>query len=177
MGLAQPSIFPGYNTVRAEFKKGSQPSGAAGARVRVTLTLNNSPVLVYGVRSRVSYELPNDFFRQNYGFKRQMRFGGVDTDFDLQINLTQQNITQTPTPMDCIQGADGQNYHPFASPYMFQGGNNVTFEAERITSYPSLVWTVGPDEFTAEVLPSVAFSLMLNQFVGGRQPVPVRAAP
>ena len=168
----QPSIFPGYKPAAGQFMLASSPSGAAGARVKLTLSLNNSPQILDGVRSRVSYELPAEFWRDNPGFKRDMREGGVDTDFLMSIDLTQQNITQDATHVDTIQGAGGVNYHPFPSPYLFQGGNNVTVTAERLSSYPVVV--VGQSEFI--IAPTLHVTLVLNSYVAGRAPTPVRVA-
>ncbi len=174
--LIQPSIFPGYIGKSGQFLLGKTPSGRAGAKVKLTLTLNNAPQIVYGVRLTVSYELPLDFFAANPGFKRDMREGGVDDDFDVQITLTQQNITQDTVHVRAVQGADGRNWHPFPAPYLFQGGNNVVIVAERKTSYPDV--TTGEDPVvTVVITPTLSGALVLNEFVGGRQPTPIRAAP
>lgn len=173
----QASIYPGYNATSGEFRLGSQPSGAAGAKVKLTLSLNNAPQILYGLRSVVTYELPDEFFSRNYDFKRQMAQGHVDSDMLMRVNLTQQNITQEATHLRTIVGSDGFNWHPLPSPYLFQGGNNVIVESERLSSYPTLRWSINDVEFTAQVFPTVHITLVINEFVGGRQPTPIRAAP
>lgn len=130
--------FPVLQSEEAPFLVQGEPSGAKGATAKVTITLDTYPHLLYGFRFDVSYEIPPSVFGQVPAFKRDMRDGGVDDDYDVTILLTQQNIASKPTHVRNVRGAKGTNQHPLAVFYPLRGTNNITIEAVRNSSYAQI---------------------------------------
>lgn len=166
----QPTLFPTFQEDEADqFRLGGQPSGAAGARAKVQISLNNAPQILYRVTPTVSYELPADFWAAHPEFKKQMREGGVDDDYNINITLTQQNVTQGPVHVRNFAGFLNINLTPLPVPYAFEGGNNVTIEAQRLTSYPVIDDVV--------VVPTFHCTLVLGMFVSDTAGTPWRPGP
>jgi hypothetical protein len=137
--MAQPQWFPIFASNAAPFLDGSTKSGAIGAEAKVSITIDTYPELIYGVRFAVSYEIPAATFGLAPAFKQQMREGGVDDDFTVTVELTQQKITTgSSTHVRNFQGALGINLHPLPVPYPVRGGNRFEFSGRRTSSYPQL---------------------------------------
>jgi hypothetical protein len=154
--------FPIYESGEAPFLVDTTRSGALGAIATVTITLDNYPHLIYGVRFDVSYEIPAADFGALPGFKRDMREGGVDDDFDVTIQMTQQSIAAKRIHVRNLRGALGINQHPFPVPYPLRGSNKITLECRRNSSYPLFIV---PDVRTLNILPTVKISLELARGV------------
>jgi hypothetical protein len=154
----QPQWFPVISsTTPSPFLVDGQRSGAIGAEAKATLSLDTFPELLYAVRFTTSYELPPATFGLAPAFKQQMREGGVDDDFTVQVLLTQQNITsQAPAHLRNFQGALQTNLHPLPIPYPFRGGNRFDFTARRVSSYPQL----RVDEQIVQVLPQLFVTII-----------------
>jgi hypothetical protein len=170
-GPVQPTLFPvaqPFDAVQLRDSSGNL-SGAAGARARLQTSLNNSPQILYRLTFQVSYELPAEFFAANLDFKKLMREGGIDDDFTVDIKLTQQNITEGPVHVRDLQGFLTVNMHPLVVPYAFQGGNNITVDVQRVSSYPVVNEVV--------VVPTIRATLSLGMFVSDTGGSPWRPAP
>jgi len=136
-GPIQPTLFPNFQpSEKAAFQIATVPSGGISAVAKLNIELNNSPQILYGIRWAVSYELPAEFWALNPNYKALMREGGVDFDFDVEVNLTQQNITQARVPFEAFTGRGNVNHTPLPVPYAFQGGNNLAITCTRNSSYP-----------------------------------------
>ncbi len=152
--------FPIYEGSSAQFENGD-----LGQAVDITFALDTFPAFWYGLRVVVSYELPAEFWRTNYGFKQLMNQGGVPLDMSTKIELTQQNITRGSTTVHTatVTGANGVNWHPFTVPYPFRGGNNVILKFRRLSSFPELVDDQG--EVIGKVAPTVHATLLMARGV------------
>lgn len=139
MGLS-PQVFPLY------YPMGEQPfqtgggvqSGAAGAIARLQRPLNNFPHMFMGLRISNVYDLFADTPQPTDDQVRLARFlhEWVDSEQIVTINLAQQNITAELMFQPHLTGHDGINWAPFPAPFPMAGGNNITVEIQRRTTYP-----------------------------------------
>lgn len=140
MAGLQAQWFPLYPAASAVFQLDGAPSSRAGSQARCTITLDTFPYLVYGLRFDTSYELPLEFFEDNPAFKMNMALGKVDDDFDVEIQLTQGNVTSIErSHVRNLQGSNGFNRHPWPLPYPMRGGNKISITAIRNSSYPRIL--------------------------------------
>ena len=144
--------FPVYPSGSAPFVG---PDGSAlgswrqGATATVSIELDTYPQLIYGFRFEVSYELPGAFYAANPDYKRRMREGGQDDDYDIKVTLTQGNITtNVAAHVANIQGRLGINKHPLCVYYPARGGNKMQFSATRNSSYAPVIVADQIQEFT-----------------------------
>jgi hypothetical protein len=155
--MAQPQWFPIFASNAAPFLLSDARSGAIGAEAKVSIVLDTFPELIYACRFTVSYEIPPATFGLAPNFKQFMREGGVDDDFTVKVELTQQNITAgTPAHVRNFQGALGTNLHPLPVPYPVRGGNRLEFLARRTSSYPQL----RVDDIILEIQPQLFVSIV-----------------
>lgn len=139
-GKPQEQWFPVYPSATGTFLLDGVASSRRGSEAVAEIQLDTFPSLVYGARFEVSYELPLAFFAENPGFKRDMREGGVDDDYEVSITLTQGNVTvQESAHVRNLQGAGGINKHPWPIFYPLRGGNKVMFRARRLSSYAPVI--------------------------------------
>jgi len=141
--------FPIYQSGEAPFLLGKDPSGLIGASAKMTIVVDNFPHQLYGVRFDVTYELPPAIFGQVLDYRRNMRDGGVDDDFDVTIKLSQQSVVGEAAHVRNVRGALGVNQHPWPVPYPLRGANNIAIEARRNSSYAEIrigetITTVAP---------------------------------
>lgn len=136
----QSQWFPVYPSATGTFLLNGAPSGDRGAEANCEITLDTFPYLVYGARFEVSYELPLAYFAENQDYKRNMREGGVDDDFEVAISLTQGNVTvQELAHVRNLQGGLSINKHPWPVYYPLRGGNKVSIRARRLSSFAPVI--------------------------------------
>lgn len=153
--------FPILMSKRAPFLIDGSPSGALGSIATTTVVVDNYPHMLYGVRLAVTYEIPAALFGLIPDFKANMRQGGVDFDFDLTINTSQQSIALEPAHAENVQGAQGIMKLPFPVAYPVRGSNNITIEARRLSSYAQ----VRVDGIILDVAPTLKITLELARGV------------
>lgn len=137
-GQLKNQWFPVYVSGQGTFQLNGQPSGAIGARARAEITLDTFPYLIYGARFEISYELPAAYWivPANQNYKQLMREGGVEDDYDVEIQLTQGNVTTNqPAHVRNLQGGLSINKHPWPLFYPARGGNRITMIATRNSSF------------------------------------------
>jgi hypothetical protein len=157
-----------YYPKEAPFLLSRNPSGDEGAECKFEFSLDNYPDIIYGLRGTVVYALPAAFENENFNFRQLMKQGGVDEGFDIEVTLTQSNITTGWVPAPNFWGSQGINWHPLAVPYMLRGGNNVTVKARRTISYPHP--TFGDPEQTLNVAPTLKLTLVTGVLVADTMP-------
>lgn len=166
--LYLPQEWPLDYPDEAQFRLGRDPSGAVGATARLTFVLNNRPHHVYGIRFAISYELPNEFERENYDFRERMRMGGTDKGFRLNFQLSQSNVTSGPTDARAVCGVDGTVWHAFQVPLRMRGGNNIAVELQRVIAYPVIQFGDPLEDF--EITPTVQGVLVTGQMLSDAFP-------
>ena len=129
-----PIIYPGM----AQFQQGQKPSGEAGSKAIIEIPVANFPMMLTGVRLLNVYDIPVP--RRTIDGLTYL--GVVDSQQTVQTTLTQQNIIVRPTMQNLVTGATQRmagaiHWHPFEAPYPFRGGNNINFEVQRVTNYPT----------------------------------------
>lgn len=145
-----PQKIPVYFPGSARFQDADGiPSGALGAIATVTISINLRPQWFTGIRIRNVYPVPDGF--QNFNVIYLDRLDGEQT---FSTELTQSNIVIRDALQPLVIGRDGFHWHPFATPYPWGGGDNITLIFRRLTSYP------------AETLPTVHVVLEGIMLVG-----------
>ncbi len=134
-----PQYFPTYYSGNAQFldSKGV-PTGEAGAKATVPITINNNPQLWTGFRVTNVYEIPDGY--QTSAFLTLL--ARLDEEQIVTTELTQNNVVvRSAVQRNVIGGAPsgsgGINWSPFPVPFPWKGGDNVTFTFERLTAYPT----------------------------------------
>lgn len=125
--------FPVIYSAKAQFKAGSKESGAAGSVAKLQFAINNNPHEITGLRIKNVYEVPTEFLSlaQPDGIDYLNR---LDQEQTLTMRMAQQNVVVDETLQSLVCG-DGVHWHPFELPYPFRGGNNITVDVNRLTSY------------------------------------------
>lgn len=159
-----PKIYP----KEAPFELDGQPSGDVGANLEVTFPLDNFPDHIYGLRGRVVYALPQAFENANLDFRAHMKTGGTDEGFDIQVTLTQSNITTGWVDASTFWGSGGVHWHPLPVPYKLRGGNNVVVQARRTIAYPHP--TFGDPAQTLNVAPTLKLTLVTGVLISDMAP-------
>lgn len=164
-----PEAFPIYYAFdSAPFLLNGQPSGAVGAVARLSRSLPNPPHIVLGIRISNVYTLPSGANADAVATYRACK-ESVDGEQTVLMNLAQQNITAELTLQKHITGGGLQEYFmPFPSTYPMAGGNDITLEIRRLTTYPQIAG--------ADVLPTcfatlVCTVLRMGAGYGATQPV------
>lgn len=138
-----PQTFPIYYPIGPKpFLDGNgEPSGAVGARAELEKDLSNFPHMFIGIRIDNIYNIPSEEgvdptadVVQLYRALKEW----VDGEQSITINLSQQSISVDKLLQVQLTGRNGENWHPFPSPFPMAGGNNITIDVERSTSYPLL---------------------------------------
>jgi hypothetical protein len=137
--------FPVVYPAKAQFKSGSNEDAQAGATAKLQFTLNNNPHEITGLRIRNVYEIPDAYLLAGFGTDWLQRKDGEQ---DLVVRMAQQNIVVDEANQVAVLGNDGIHWHPFELPYPFRGGNNVTVDVNRTTSYR---WVVQNGEVVDEI--------------------------
>lgn len=163
-----PIEVPKYYPREAPFLLGDQPSGDVGAALKVDFGLDNFPDHVYGLRGRIVYALPNEFEVENLDFRSHMKAGGTDEGFDIQVTLTQSNITTGWVDATTFWGSQGIHWHALSVPYKLRGGNNIVVEARRSISYPHP--TYGDPAQTLNVAPTLKLTLVTGVLISDLMP-------
>lgn len=149
MDQLQAQWFPVYPSGSGVFMLNGQPSGDINAEAVVSIELDTFPTLIYGARFESTYELPATFWASNPSFKRDMREGGVVDDCEVDIRLTQGNVTtQELAHMRNLQGGLSINKHPWPVFYPVRGGNKVGFRVRRLSSFAPVVVNDVPQPLT-----------------------------
>ena len=149
--LRKAQTFPIYYPGEARFELdsstgGKTPSGAVGATATIIITINTRPHGFLGIRLRNVYAIPEralEPIAATY-FPSWRDIHALDGDQDVKMDLAQQNVTADRTDQNLLVGGPvasggGVVWHPFACPYPFRGGNNVTIEVRRTTAYPLIL--------------------------------------
>lgn len=142
--IRKPQRFPVYYPGEAQFLLNGQPSGQRGAEAVATIELNSAPHEFVGLRATLEYPFPTtgdvedaaDMARLD-ALARVLTWADQRT--DLTIELAQQNLVVRRVFAAAITGGDprqGTVYLPFACPFPFRGGNNITIRAVRTQDYP-----------------------------------------
>jgi hypothetical protein len=154
-----PQTFPIYYPIGPKpFLDGEgNQSGARGATARLEKDLSNFPHMFIGIRINNVYQLPAELTAEAVQLFRALK-EWVDGEQTVSITLSQQNITADKLFQVQLTGREGENWHPFPSPYPMAGGNNIALEIERVTSYPLLGGL--------PILPVVRASLLAAVFRG-----------
>lgn len=134
----QPQAFPYYyNSNGNTFQNGA----IAGEEFTVNFSLDNFPHMLLGLRITNEWQPIDDeedpatadeIALQN--FVKQW----VDDQQTVRLALTQQSIISKSIPQRIIQGANGEVWHNFPTPFPMAGGNTVDVTVRRLTSYPFL---------------------------------------
>lgn len=142
-----PIFYPAEGRFTVDGTASTNPSGLQGAKAVLTFTINTRPHGFIGLRLRNVYPMPSAelvppgpaYFPSWSDIKL------LDHDQDVAINLAQQNVIVKRADQACVMGGGPGSpvWHPWACPYPFRGGNNVTVEVTRTVSYPLIV---GADE-------------------------------
>lgn len=159
-----PKIYPR----EAPFELDGVPSGDVGATLKVTFDLDNFPDHVYGLRGRAVYALPIAFENANLGFRQFMKQGGTDEGFDIQVTLTQSNVTTGWVDVSTFWGSQGIHWHPLPTPYKLRGGNNIEVECRRTIAYPHP--TFGDPVQTLNVAPTLKLTLVTGVLISDAMP-------
>lgn len=162
-----PEEFPLYYESTEEFTDGDGlPSGARGAVAEHLIELNNYPHIAYGLRVVNHYALDQAFLNANPGFKAFVEDGGFNEEQRVAIDFAQQNITARPIHQRTLTGKGGINWHPFPTPYLLRGGNQVRVTIRRLQNYPQFL--VG--EELRDILPTAEVTLVTGVLVSDRFP-------
>jgi len=136
------------------------PSGAAGAEATVTIDVNNRPQKWTSLRVVMAYDLPpfEDFGAANAILSDFLdRIKDIEDQCTLSVDLSESNIVVGDAHLRGVQGgvkgSGGVIYHPFPTPMLWRGGNNVTLTFKRILSFPSIPLDDTPDDF--QITPTV----------------------
>lgn len=148
--LTSPQKFPIYYPAEAEFTNDQDVPGVpAGSVANLTFSITTRPFALVGIRLRNLYQLPpngiiftNDEIQPPESrvlFPPELApwMKKLDGDQDIVVELAQQNIVIRPSNQELVTGKEGIHWHPFACPFPFRGGNNVTCRVTRRTPYPS----------------------------------------
>lgn len=120
--------------------------GAVGARAQLSRPISNFPFLWKGIRIWNTFPMNPGWDANAVQLYRAVR-QYVDLEQTVKIELTQQNILSDPILQPMVVGNGGGYWAPFVAPFVMQGGNNITIEITRATSYP----TIGGDIITPQV--------------------------
>ena len=132
MAEYSPQRLPVYFPGSARFQDANgNPSGQVGSKATVTISINLRPQWMTGIRVRNVYPVPDGF--QNFNVVYLDRLDGEQT---MSTELTQSNIVVRDALQPLVIGRDGIHWHPFATPYPWGGGDNITLIFTRLTSYP-----------------------------------------
>jgi hypothetical protein len=149
--------FPVIYAAQAQFKNGTTEGAQAGATAKLNFSLNNNPHEITGLRIVNVYDVPEEFYTQE-GLELLRRLDDQQT---ITMRMAQQNVVLEETLQRLSQGANGINWHPFALPYPFRGGNSITVDLKRVTGYR----LPGPDDVTIDAV-TVQAALVGWMYVG-----------
>lgn len=130
-----PQKIPVYFPGSARFQNADGvPSGALGAKATVTISINLRPQWFTGIRAWNVYPVGETF--QNFNI---LYLQHLDNQQTMSTELTQSNIVVRDAlqPLLLGGGAPAIHWHPFATPYPWGGGDNITLIFTRLTSYPT----------------------------------------
>lgn len=157
-----------YYGKEGPFLIGKNPSGDVGAEFKTEFSLDNYPDIIYGIRAVSIYALPAEWENAHLDFRMLMAQGKLDEAYDVEITLTQSNITTGWIAAPTFFGSEGINWHALAVPYMLRGGNNVTFKARRTVSYPHP--TFGDPVQTLNITPTLKVTVVTGVLVADLMP-------
>lgn len=166
-----PQEFPIYYSADAAFRVDSRETGDRGAEARVSITLNNAPTILLGLRVTMSWE--PIVIEQELGppliIYQTEEFQRLDEECSVLVQLTQQNITAGTQVhhLRNLQGSRQINYHPFPAPYLARGGNTVDVTLRRLQSYPLIP---RGDDPPAEIRPRAFVTLVAVSLVDSLVP-------
>ena len=125
--------FPVIYGAKAQFKMGSKESAEAGAVAKLQFSINNNPHEITGLRIKNVYDVPAEFLElvPPDGMAYLER---LDEEQTITMRMAQQNVVVDETLQQLVCGT-GVHWHPFELPYPFRGGNNITVDVNRLTSY------------------------------------------
>lgn len=172
--LKKRQTFPIYYAAEGRFtadgSASTPPSGQQGAKATLTFTINTRPHGFVGLRLRNVYPMPAAalFPPGPSYFPSWADIKLLDSDQDINIDLAQQNVTAKKADQGAtIGGGPGAPvWHPWACPYPFRGGNNLTVVVTRTVSYPLIT---GPNEQPVEgIFPVCKGVLVGYAYVSGQ---------
>lgn len=137
--VIETQTFPVYYPGTGRFEDAnSDASGALGSTAVVTITLNTRPHMIVGARVRNVYQPPDADEVVDFGplFQTWRDLKLLDMEQRMTLDLAQQNIIIKAASQGLIVGERGTLWHPFACPYPFRGGNNISLTFLRTVGYP-----------------------------------------
>lgn len=137
--------FPIYYPGEAPFVNDNNVEATpAGASASITINITTRPMAWVGLFIRNIYDVPNDGVVFGPEGEEQRFYPPqlvdycerLDGEQDITVELAQQNVVVRPAAQVLIQGARWIHLHPFPTPFLFRGGNNIVVNVRRRTAYP-----------------------------------------
>ena len=155
--------FPIYYAMEPRpFMVSGVPSGAAGARAKLSYAVPTAVHFIYGIRITNYYPLPSGLDADGVAMWEACR-RYVDQDQSIMLDLSQQSIFVNEVIQSQVTGRDGVHWHPFPVPYRINGGNAWGLTVTRLTDYPSLP---NGDAEPIPILPMVGATIVCGVFRG-----------